>query len=265
MSILTDKVGINVLLEGVDGAGKSTVANLLVDKFAEHGFEAIIVKAPDERFRDLLSRNSFSRPGKVLLYAADMLESCKNIVVPHLREGKVVIQDRSVLSTFVYQNLMNLEGGDDLESFVLREILDRVNDLMTQADTGIRAAVLIALLDVPARVAMERSAAHVKDEYEEAEFEEWARRVRCYRALSDTIDGFRVDAMRLSADEVADSILEETLRRHHMMTANSTSNNDTSKNDTGKNDTGDTGNNDTGNNDTGDNGKNDICRPEGDA
>ena len=31
MSILTDKVGINVLLEGVDGAGKSTVANLLVE------------------------------------------------------------------------------------------------------------------------------------------------------------------------------------------------------------------------------------------
>lgn len=250
MSILTDKVGINMLLEGVDGAGKSTVANLLVDKFAEHGFEAIIVKAPDERFRDLLSRNSFSRPGKVLLYATDMLESCKNIVVPHLREGKVVIQDRSVLSTFVYQRLMDLEGGDDLESSVLREILDRVNDLMMQSESGLRAAVLVALLDVPARVAMKRSAAHVKDEYEE-----WARRVRCYRALSDTIDGFRVDAMRLSADEVADSILEETLRRHHMMTANSTGDNDTSN----------TGNNDTSNNDTGDNGKNDICRPEGDA
>ncbi|NME52581.1 dTMP kinase [Desulfovibrio piger] len=254
MSILTDKVGINVLLEGVDGAGKSTVANLLVDKFAEHGFEAIIVKAPDERFRDLLSRNSFSRPGKVLLYAADMLESCKNIVVPHLREGKVVIQDRSVLSTFVYQRLIDLEGGDDLESSVLREILDCVNDLMMQSESGIRAAVLVALLDVPARVAMKRSAAHAKDEYEEAEFEEWARRVRCYRALSDTVDGFRVDAMRLSADEVADSILEEVLRRYHMMTANSTGNNDTSKNDTG--------NNDTGNNDT---GNNDICRPEGDA
>lgn len=254
MSILTDKVGINVLLEGVDGAGKSTVANLLVDKFAEHGFEAVIVKAPDERFRDLLSRNSFSRPGKVLLYAADMLESCKNIVVPHLREGKVVIQDRSVLSTFVYQRLIDLEGGDDLESSVLREILDRVNDLMMQSESGIRAAVLVALLDVPARVAIKRSAAHVKDEYEEAEFEEWARRVRCYRALSDTVDGFRVDAMRLSADEVADSILEEVLRRYHMMTANSTG-----KNDTGNNDTG---NNDTSKNDT---GNNDICRPEGDA
>lgn len=178
----------------------------------------------------------------MLLYAADMLESCKNIVVPHLREGKVVIQDRSVLSTFVYQRLMDLEGGDDLESSVLREILDRVNDLMMQSESGIRAAVLVALLDVPARVAMERSAAHVKDEYEEAEFEEWARRVRCYRALSDTVDGFRVDAMRLSADEVADSILEEVLRRYHMMTANS-----------------------TGNNDTSNTGKNDICRPEGDA
>lgn len=98
MSILTDKVGINMLLEGVDGAGKSTVANLLVDKFAEHGFEAIIVKAPDERFRDLLSRNSFSRPGKVLLYATDMLESCKNIVVPHLqgRKGRHTGQVRPV-------------------------------------------------------------------------------------------------------------------------------------------------------------------------
>ena len=83
----------------------------------------------------------------MLLYAADMLESCKNIVVPHLREGKVVIQDRSVLSTFVYQRLMDLEGGDDLESSVLREILDRVNDLMMQSESGIRAAVLVALLD----------------------------------------------------------------------------------------------------------------------
>ena len=152
-----------------------------------------------------------------------------------------------------------------MESSVLREILDRVNDLMMQSESGIRAAVLVALLDVPARVAMERSAAHVKDEYEEAEFEEWARRVRCYRALSDTIDGFRVDAMRLSADEVADSILEEVLRRYHMMTANSTGNNSTGNNDTGNNDTGKNDTGDTGNNDTGDTGKNDICRPEGDA
>lgn len=124
MAILTDKVGINVLLEGVDGAGKSTVANLLVDKFAKNGFEAIVVKAPDDRFRDFLSRNSFSRPGKVLLYATDMLESCKNIIVPHLREGKVVIQDRSIMSTFVYQRLLRT-NGDDSESFVLRNILDK--------------------------------------------------------------------------------------------------------------------------------------------
>ena len=40
--------------------------------------------------------------------------------------------------------------------------------------------------------------------------------------------------MRLSADEVADSILEEVLRRYHMMTANSTSKNDTGNNDTGR-------------------------------
>ena len=190
MAILTDKVGINVLLEGVDGAGKSTVANLLVDKFAKNGFEAIVVKAPDDRFRDFLSRNSFSRPGKVLLYATDMLESCKNIIVPHLREGKVVIQDRSIMSMFVYQRLLRT-NGDDSESFVLRNILDRIGDLVRQTESGIRCAVLVALLDVPARVAMDRSAAHVKDEYETAELEEW----------------------------VADSILEQSLQRYHMMTA----------------------------------------------
>ena len=218
MAILTDKVGINVLLEGVDGAGKSTVANLLVDKFAKNGFEAIVVKAPDDRFRDFLSRNSFSRPGKVLLYATDMLEACKNIIEPHLREGKVVIQDRSIMSTFVYQRLLRT-NGDDSESFVLRNILDRIGDLMRQMESDIRCAVLVALLDVPARVAMERSAAHVKDEYETAELEEWARRVCCYREMIDMVRGFRVDAMRLSADEVADSILEQSLQRYHMMTA----------------------------------------------
>ena len=33
------------------------------------------------------------------------------------------------------------------------------------------------------------------------------------------VRGFRVDSMRLSADEVADSILEQSLQRYHMMTA----------------------------------------------
>lgn len=133
MSILSNTHGILIALEGIDGAGKTTVANLLADKFGKNGFDAVIVKTPDERFRDFLSRNSFSRPGKVLLYLADMIESYRNIIVPNLREGRVVITDRSVMSTLVYQKLLPMYGNDP-EACILRKMIDALCDLVTQYD-----------------------------------------------------------------------------------------------------------------------------------
>lgn len=216
MSILSNTHGILIALEGIDGAGKTTVANLLADKFGKNGFDAVIVKAPDERFRDFLSRNSFSRPGKVLLYLADMIESYRNIIVPNLREGRVVITDRSVLSTLVYQKLLPMYG-DDPEACILRKMLDAPCDLITHYDGDIRKVTLTVLLDIPARVGMQRSSSHVKDEYESADLEEWMLRVRMYRAMFDRIGEFRVDAVKLSADEVADTIFAEALRRYALM------------------------------------------------
>lgn len=216
MSILSNTHGILIALEGIDGAGKTTVANLLADKFAKNGLEAVVVKAPDERFRDFLSRNSFSRPGKVMLYLADMIESYRNIIVPNLHEGRVVITDRSVLSTLVYQKLLPMYGNDP-EACILRKMIDALCDLVTQYDGDIRKVALTVLLDIPARVGMQRASSHVKDEYESADLEEWMLRVRMYRAMFDRIGEFRVDAVKLSADEVADAIFAEALRRYALM------------------------------------------------
>lgn len=213
MSNTTKNVGIHLVLEGIDGSGKTTVANLLVDKFAQKGLEAVIIKAPDERFRDFLSRNSFSRRAKVMLYLADLIESW-NLALQYLREGKVVIQDRSAMSTIVYQKLLH---GQDDETCILMEMVSQAMNLTCADSKQENFMTAVVVLDLPAKVAMERASGHACDEYEAAGIEEWEERIKDYREFIDPAESFPgmvtclIDTMSMSAEEVADAVCRMTI------------------------------------------------------
>lgn len=96
-----------VTLEGVDGAGKSTQAELLA---AALGPDTILLREPGgtavgERLRELLKDGSveLTPRAETLLFCAARAELVERVIRPALRAGRDVVCDRFVDSTVAYQ------------------------------------------------------------------------------------------------------------------------------------------------------------------
>ena len=106
-----DLGGVFVVFEGGDGAGKTTQARLLDQWLTTEGIPHLMTREPGDswlgqRIRQLvLSSDSgpISSRAEALLYNADKAQHVDEVVIPALREGKVVVCDRYVDSTIAYQ------------------------------------------------------------------------------------------------------------------------------------------------------------------
>ena len=102
-----------IVIEGQDGTGKSTQANLLADYFRKQGKNAIIMEEPDgdlpqaHELHDLIltrGKDYHLEPfTNVLLFTASRLELWTKIAKPALESGSVVISARNWWSTLAYQ------------------------------------------------------------------------------------------------------------------------------------------------------------------
>jgi len=110
-------------IEGVDGAGKSTVAARVATAFEERGAEVVRVREPGgtaagEAIRAILlgSESDLSDWTEALLFAAARAQLAAAIVGPALGAGKTVISDRSVYSSLAYQGAGRGLPIDDVRS-----------------------------------------------------------------------------------------------------------------------------------------------------
>ena len=103
--------GLFITLEGGDGAGKSTQIRNIESFFEERGFVVVHTREPggpriSEKLRDILldKENSEMDPvTEMLIYAAARAQNVREIVIPAIEEGKVVICDRFTDSSIAYQ------------------------------------------------------------------------------------------------------------------------------------------------------------------
>jgi dTMP kinase len=103
--------GVFVALEGGEGAGKSTQAQLLRDWLEHRGYDVVLTHEPGdsavgEQLRQILlspETGDLDHRAEALLYAADKAEHVEKVVRPALARGAVVITDRYVDSTLAYQ------------------------------------------------------------------------------------------------------------------------------------------------------------------
>ncbi|NPA96914.1 MAG: dTMP kinase [Crenarchaeota archaeon] len=103
-----------IAIEGIDGAGKTSVARALVRKLRERGLEAIYTREPlATPFINGLERfSSIAREAPELAafaMCADRVVHVKRVIEPMLRRGIVVVTDRYFYSTIAYQGAMGLE------------------------------------------------------------------------------------------------------------------------------------------------------------
>ncbi|MCB2223336.1 MAG: dTMP kinase [Actinobacteria bacterium] len=97
-------------VEGVDGAGKTTVAAAIVSALEAEGREVVAVREPGgtatgEAIRRILlhSDDSVAAWAEALLFAASRAQLAAEVVAPALARGAVVVSDRTVYSSLAYQ------------------------------------------------------------------------------------------------------------------------------------------------------------------
>ena len=105
--------GLFIVMEGPDGSGKTTQINLLEQYLKEAGYECLITREPGgtvigEEVRELILNPEYKEMSPVtemLLYAASRAQLVHEVIGPALEAGKIVISDRFVDSSIVYQGI----------------------------------------------------------------------------------------------------------------------------------------------------------------
>lgn len=179
----TRRPGMFIVVEGLDGSGKSTLVRNLARAYGREGWRVTCVREPggtpvSERLRRiLLDRNGRVGPRtELFLYLAARAQLVDEVIKPALARGDLVLADRFHLSTLAYQI-----GGRNLPA---RAVI--------AADTLARDTVtpdLTIFLEVSDKEAAARRRSIPKDriERESAAFFRAVR--RAYRARARTMNG----------------------------------------------------------------------------
>jgi dTMP kinase len=192
--------GILVVLEGIDGAGKTTQALNLASRLKDLGYPAVYFREPTrgrwgrEIRKKALLPDSLTPQQEQALFEKDRRENVARNLKPALKAKKVIILDRYYFSSMAYQGAKGIDPGR----------IRRENERFAPA------ADLVFILDVGARRGLARIAGRRrKDQLFERE-----RYLGRVRAIFRSLKGrkfVRIDAARPAAqveDRITGGVLD---------------------------------------------------------
>ncbi|MBI0550381.1 dTMP kinase [Pectobacterium parmentieri] len=143
-----------IVIEGLEGAGKTTARNIVVETLRSHGVkEVVFTREPGgtplaEKLRELIKQGmadeKVTDKAEVLMLYAARVQLVDNVIKPALADGKWVIGDRHDLSSQAYQG-----GGRGIDQQLLRSLRDTV--------LGDFRPDLTLYLDLPPAIGLQRA------------------------------------------------------------------------------------------------------------
>ena len=202
-----------ITFEGPEGCGKSTHSKKLKAYLEARGYGVVLTREPGgtlvgKEIRALLlnPESVLDETTEVYLFAADRSEHVSKIILPALKEGKIVISDRYIDSTIAYQT-----GGRGLPEDLVRYV-NMVSSKGLIPD-------LTILLDVTPEVGLKRATQHNAADRFEKETLEFHRRVReVYREIAQSspervkmisTDQQDIDQVQMKVREIIDEKLRD--------------------------------------------------------
>lgn len=186
---MTAAGGAFIVLEGPEGAGKSTLVRAIGARLLAEGFQVLAVREPGgtpvaeaARKVALRSRHEMSAAAELFLILAARADLVERVIRPALEAGQVVLADRFDLSTRAYQ-----VAGRGLPA-------DEVDAALRLATGGL-VPDLTLVLDLPVDLGRERQrrARKVKDRFER-EDDAFHERVRAAYARASGPGVVHIDA-----------------------------------------------------------------------
>lgn len=143
--------GLFITFEGPDGSGKSTQITRLKEYLSSKGYDVLLVREPggtriSEQIRSVIldTENKGMNPiCEAMLYAASRAQLTHQVIIPALEDGRMVIADRFVDSSIVYQGYARGLG---------EEMVGTINSYAT----GGLVPDITFLINIPAEVGIAR-------------------------------------------------------------------------------------------------------------
>ena len=154
-----------ITFEGTEGSGKTTQINHLANKLSEAGYSVQNTREPGgsnvgNQIREILLNpvnEGLSATSELLLYAASRAQHVREVIVPALKNGKIVISDRFSDATVAYQGY-----GRNLDLVLINHL--------NQIATGGLVPDLTFLLYLPIEIGLQRASTS-RDELDRIERE----------------------------------------------------------------------------------------------
>jgi dTMP kinase len=188
--------GFFITFEGVDGSGKTTVANLVADCLRQQGLPVLLTSEPHTAFIRQLLMTTDDRTAwtETFLFLADRAEHAAKVIKPALQRGEIVLCDRFIDSTIAYQGFGLGLPVEQLMQF-------------NYTATGGLAPNLTILLDTDPEIGLRRSQRKTVFERRSLEFHE---RVRYGYLWLASREPHRIKVV--DASQPLESVIEQTLQ-----------------------------------------------------
>lgn len=198
--------GFFLSMEGPDGCGKTTQANLLEQSLRQLGFDLVRTREPggcpiSEKIRQIiLDTENAEMCGtcEALLYAASRAQHVHQVIRPAVEAGKVVLSDRFVDSSVAYQG-----GGRAMGVDMIRQINEPAVDGMLPDAT--------VYLAIDHTTAMNRRLSASRPD--RLEMESGAFHGRVQAAYEELINRDRQRFIVVSGDQPVEEIARQVLRQ----------------------------------------------------
>ena len=114
LNLSTNHPGFLIVLEGIDGTGKSTQARLLTEGLQKQGFKVTQSREPTDgpygrKLRESATTGRLSAEEELDLFHKDRHEHVETTIRPALNEGDIVVLDRYYFSTMAYQGIRGFD------------------------------------------------------------------------------------------------------------------------------------------------------------